>query len=428
MSSINELNEFIGKSVSPFHTVLAAADKFSECGFCELKSGKKWNVECGGKYFVRIYESSIIAFTIGENGIGTGNLRIAAAHTDFPCFKIKPSASIMENGYHKLNIEAYGGAILNTWLDRPLSIAGRLSVKGKDCFSPESVMVDFARPVLVIPNVAIHMNKGVNKGIELNIQKDMLPLADSIIKENIEKADLESRISELTGISKENILDYELYLYQHEKGEVTGFDNTLYSSPRLDNITSVKACIDGITGADVRKEGINAVAFFDNEEIGSRTKQGAASNILPMLLEKLYISLGKSREEYIDGIMNGIMVSVDVAHALHPDSPEKNDITNKPILNGGTVIKLAAGQTYANDALSSSLIRSLAQKSGTKCQTFVNKSDMSGGSTLGAILSAVLPMRTIDIGIPLLAMHSARELMGVEDQESLKNLLTCYFT
>ncbi|MDE6253773.1 MAG: M18 family aminopeptidase [Lachnospiraceae bacterium] len=428
MSTIKELNEFIKKSISPFHTACAAADEFRQSGFEELISGEKWNVKCGGKYFVKIYESSIAAFTIGENGIETGKLRIAAAHTDFPCFKVKPSASIMENGYHKLNTEVYGGAILNTWLDRPLSIAGRAAVRGKDCFSSESVMVDFAKPVLVIPNVAIHMNKSVNKGIELNSQKDMLPLADSIIKENMEKANLEERISELLHIPKKSILDYELYIYQYEQGEVTGFDNTLFSSPRLDNLTSVKACIDGITDADVRKEGINAVVFFDNEEVGSRTKQGAASNIFPMLLEKLYLSLGKSREDYINAVINGSIVSVDVAHALHPDSPEKNDITNKPVLNGGTVIKLAAGQTYANDAQSSALIRCLAEKSETKCQTFVNRSDMAGGSTLGAILSSVLPMRTIDIGIPLLAMHSARELMGVNDQESLKKLLTCYFT
>lgn len=428
MDTIKELNEFISKSVSPFHTAQTAAGMFRQNGFEELMQGERWDIKWGGKYFARIFDSSIAAFTIGRDGVGKGNLRIAAAHTDFPCLKIKPSASIMENGYHKLNIELYGGAILNTWMDRPLSIAGRAAIKGKDCFSTENVMVDFKRPVLLIPNLAIHMNKSVNKGIELNIQKDMLPLADCMVKENIENADLNSRLSELLGIPQDEILDYELYVYQCERGETAGFDNTMFSAPRLDNLTSVKACIDGITGAGVRDEGINAVVFFDNEEIGSRTKQGAASNAFPLLLEKLFISLGKSREEYIDGIMKGSMVSVDVAHALHPDSPEKNDITNKPVLNGGTVIKLAAGQTYANDAHSSALIKCLAEKSGTKCQTFVNRSDMSGGSTLGAILSAVLPMRTIDIGIPVLAMHSARELMGADDQKSLKKLLTCYFT
>lgn len=431
IDTIKELNEFIKKSVSPFHTVKAAAGEFSQHGFQELELGSKWEIVRGGKYFVKIFGSSIAAFTIGQNETDCDGLRIAAAHTDFPCFKIKPLADIFENGYHKLNTEVYGGPILNTWLDRPLSIAGRVVLKGGDCFLAKEVYADFKSPVLIIPNLAIHMNKNVNKGLELNRQKDMLPLADAaaaMVKESMESADLMSELSKLINVDTEEILDYELYVYQCEEGTVSGFNGTLFSSPRLDNITSVKACTDALINAGVRNGGINAAVFYDNEEIGSRTKQGAASNVFSMILEKIYLSLGKSREDFINGIINGTAVSVDVAHAVHPDSPEKNDITNKPVLNGGTVIKLAASQTYANDALASAMIKTLAEKSGTKCQTFVNRSDMPGGSTLGAISSAVLPMRTIDIGVPVLAMHSARETMGIYDQENIKKLLTCYFS
>lgn len=427
MDDMKQLNEFIRQSISPFHTAKAAAGEFRQCGFEELQTDGEWDIKPSGKYFVKIFDSSILAFTIGKNGVRNGNLRIAAAHTDFPCFKIKPQADIQENGYHKLNTEVYGGPILNTWLDRPLSIAGKVVLRGEGDLSMESRMVDFGEPVVVIPNLAIHMNRNVNKGVELNKQKDLLPLTDTI-KKDLEGKDLYERIAQLLEVRKEQILDYELYLYQCEKGEVIGFDKTLYSSPRLDNLTSVKACLDAVKDADVRENGINAVVFFDNEEIGSRTKQGAASNILPMLLEKICLSEGLSREEYINLVIGGSMISVDVAHGIHPDFPEKNDLTNKPVLNGGTVIKIAAGQSYANDAQASAYIKLLAEKSKTPCQTFVNRSDMQGGSTLGAITSALLPMRTIDIGIPLLAMHSARELMGVEDQESLKKLLTCYFS
>lgn len=431
IDTIKELNQFIRKSVSPFHTAKAAANEFGRHGFQELELGSKWEISQEGKYFVKIFGSSIAAFTIGQKGTECSGLRIAAAHTDFPCFKIKPLASIFENGYHKLNTEVYGGPILNTWLDRPLSIAGRVALKGKDCFSARAVNVDFEKPVLVIPNLAIHMNKNVNKGLELNRQKDMLPLADaavSLVNESMENTDLLSELSKLINVDTGEILDYELYIYQCEEGAVSGFNGTLFSSPRLDNITSVKACTDALINAGVREDGINAVVFYDNEEIGSRTKQGAASNVFSMILEKIYLSLGKSREDFINGVLNGNAVSVDVAHAIHPDSPEKNDITNKPVLNGGTVIKLAAAQTYANDALASAMVKSLAEKSGVKCQTFVNRSDMPGGSTLGAITSAVLPMRTIDIGVPVLAMHSARETMGIYDQENIKKLLTCYFS
>lgn len=426
MNNIKELKGFIEKAVTPFHAVIAVEDNLKEKGFEELKLSGKWSVLCGKRYYVKVYDSSIVAFTVGENGIDGGNLRICSAHTDFPCFKLKPQASVKDSGYHKINIEVYGGPILNTWLDRPLSIAGKITLRGNDVFGLEHRFIDFKRPVITIPNLAIHMNREINKGIELNKQKELLPVADAI-SDNVGKLDILERIAQMESISIEDIIDYELYIYQTEKGECVGLDSSMFSAPRLDNMTSVKAAMDAITESD-RANGINMVAFFDNEEIGSRTKQGAASNILSLIIEKLLISFGMNRQQYIDLILNGFMISADVAHGMHPNYQEKSDIVNKPLLNNGTVIKISANQSYANDADGISTIKLLAEKSGTRCQTFVNRSDMIGGSTLGAITSTVLPMRTIDIGVPILAMHSARELMGVEDQHDITELIKAFFT
>lgn len=424
MDSIIQLGNFIEKSTSPFHVVETVAKQLESNDFKELSMCGKWNLEHGKKYYVKMYDTSLVAFTVGniENDV---KLKIVSAHTDFPCFRIKPCADIKENGYHKLNTEVYGGPILNTWMDRPLSMSGRVCVKDKSGIT--SVLMDFEEPILTIPNLAIHMNRNVNKGVELNRQKDMLPLAD-VIRDELNNSNFVQRIAKKLCVDESEIIDYEMYVYQYEKGECIGFDKTLYSSPRLDNITSVCAATEAIIMADIPTDGINMTVFFDNEEIGSGTKQGAASNAFPMLLEKMMFSLGKDRQDYIDAVFDGFMLSVDVAHAVHPNSPEKSDVCSRPVLNGGVVIKVAANQSYAGDALASSKIRLCAEKCGTKCQTFVNKSDMQGGSTLGAIVSSRLPMRTLDIGIPLLAMHSAREIMGIDDQKSLKKLLTCYFS
>ncbi len=427
MGTIEELNKFIKKATSPFHTVDSVCEELKAKGFTELNMAGKWEIQKKGRYYVKVYDSTLMAFTVGENGIAGGDLRVCSAHTDFPCFKLKPDAVINENGYRKINTELYGGAILNTWLDRPLSVAGRVIIKGKGDLEVENRLVDFKRPVMIIPNLAIHLNREVNKGVELNRQKEMLPIADIISKE-ADKFCLEERLAGLINVKNEDILDYELYIYQCEEGEKIGFDKTMFSSPRLDNLTSVKAAVDGITGAEERESGINMVILYDNEEIGSRTKQGAQSDIILLLFEKIMLSLGKTREDMIDYLINGKMISADVAHGVHPNYPEKSDITNKPMLNGGTVIKIAASQSYANDGVASAFIKLLAKKSKTQCQTFVNRSDMSGGSTLGAITSTILPMRTIDIGVPILAMHSARELMGVNDQKCIKKLLTCFFS
>lgn len=420
-----DLLKFIDFSVSPFHAVKASEDILKKAGFSELLTTKEWQLKLGGKYFTQVYGSTLIAFTVGENP--RARLRIAAAHTDFPCLRIKPAASLAENGYGKLNVEVYGGMILNTWLDRPLSVAGKVVLAGKDAFSPKTKYIDIKRPLLTIPNLAIHMNRKVNEGVELNRQKDMLPLATMLPKELKDTDFFADLLAKELACEKEEILSYELTVYPTENGCVFGFAEEFISSPRLDNLTAVKGCLDGLLEGKC-PDGINIIALFDNEEVGSRTKQGAGSLVLPQIIERIYETLGYSRQAYFADIAGGFMLSVDVAHAMHPNMPEKNDITNKPILNGGVALKVAASQSYAGDAEAVAVIRGLCQEAELSYQYFVNRSDITGGSTLGSIASSLLPMRTMDIGIPILAMHSARETMGLKDQATLKKLLCVFFS
>ncbi|MBR3646669.1 MAG: M18 family aminopeptidase [Lachnospiraceae bacterium] len=419
----------ISECVSPFHVVKHSAEVLKDADFKQLDLNNMWKLNSGGKYYVQVFDSSIVAFTIGEkeNEDKNNNIRIATAHCDFPCLRIKPNSEIKESGYLKLNVEMYGGAILNTWLDRPLSIAGKVVLKSEDIFNPKVRLVDIERPVLTVPNLAIHINRDVNKGYELNKQKDMLPILDTIKDDVNEKGRLLKLIADEINVNPDDILDMELCAYQCEKGAVVGMDRTMVSSPRLDNITSVEACLYGITRAK-RSKGINMIAMFDNEEVGSKSKQGAGSTILANILERIYLSLGYSREDYLTDSANGRIISADVAHCVHPNYVEKNDITSKATLNGGVVIKKDSTQKYANDAQGVAIVKGLCDNAGVKSQVFVNRSDGTGGSTLGSIVSTVLPMRTIDVGVPLLAMHSARELMGVKDQYYLNEMIRQLFS
>lgn len=424
MNCAEELLDFISRCVSPFHTVDTAGGILKKADFKELNLAEDWQLKAEKKYFVNVYDSTFIAFI--PHIEMHGGLRIAAAHTDFPCLKLKPSADAVQNGYGRLNAEIYGGMILNTWLDRPLSLAGKVALKGKSVFEPECRLVDFARPLMTIPNLAIHMDRKINEGKALNRQKEMLPLAFMADGKSDEGYLLKLLAKQLK-CKVEDILSYELYVYQAEQGCVLGFDDEFISSPRLDNLTSVKACLSGIL-ADKRKAGLDMIVLFDNEEVGSRTKQGGASMVLPNVLERIYLSLGYTRQQLLADIHKGFMLSIDVAHALHPNYPEKNDITNKPVLNGGTALKTAASQSYAGDAQAVAVVKALCEKYKAPYQQYVNRSDIPGGSTLGSIASSLLPVRTMDIGIPILAMHSARETMGAKDQKSLETLVKAFFT
>lgn len=419
-----ELLSFIEGATSPFHTVKVGAELLAKNGYTEISMAEKWKLQQGGRYYTRVYGSSLIAFAIGEKPrVG---LRIASAHTDFPCLRIKPAATVAENGYGKVNVEIYGGMVRSTWMDRPLSLAGKVVLQGRDAFHPIVRLIDFKRPLMIIPSLAIHMNRQMNEGVELNPQKDMLPLLFMLDKkEKNPEAFLDLLAAELA-CEREKILSYELTVYPAEKGCLVGAQQEFISSPRLDNLTSVKACVTGLL-AGARKDGINVAALFDNEEVGSHTKQGAGSLVLSILLERIYTSLGYTREDYLADVADGFMLSADVAHAMHPNVPEKNDITNKPVLNGGVTLKIAASQSYAGDAEAIAVVTEICRQSEIPYQYFVNRSDIKGGSTLGSILSAMLPMRTMDIGVPILAMHSARETMGANDQAAIDALIGAFF-
>lgn len=425
-SDVKQLIRTLEASVSPYHAVEEGKRQLEEAGFVELNQNEKWNLEKGKGYFLTPYGSSLIGFYIGEDSKVDDMLRIEAAHTDWPSFKIKSLPEKNSNGYLTLNVETYGGPILNTWLDRPLSIAGRVSTKGEELFAPKMHLVNFDRNLLTIPNIAIHMNREVNKGIELNKQVDMLPLV-GILTEELNKDNwfIDLLADELK-VEKNEILDYELYVYNRDSAEIIGLGEEMLLAPRIDNITSVQACLTGLIHGK-RKKGINVIALFDNEEVGSMTKQGGDSNLLPIILERLYLSLGYTREDYLAAIASGMMLSVDVAHAIHPNHPEKADITNQITLNDGVALKLSGNQKYATDSEAIGILMQLCQANGISYKKFANRSDIIGGSTLGSLTSSILPMKTIDLGVAILAMHSSRELMGVKDQENLCSLMKAFF-
>lgn len=428
VNSAKYLLERIGKSTSPFHAVLTVGEDLDEAGFISLDFSKDWDMELeyGGKYYVTVYDSTLIAFTIGQTMADEGNLRLAMAHTDFPCFKIKPNPEMKQNGYGRINVEPYGGMINYSWLDRPLSVAGKVALKGEDAFHPEVRFVDFARPIATIPSLAIHMNREVNKGVELNYQRDMLPIVEVLEESLGGEQFFREALAKECGAEPEEILDYELYIYQYEKGELVGLNETMISSPRLDNITSVTACIKGLIQAQ-RDKGINLAVVFDHEEVGSRSKQGAGGNSLPYVIERIYEALGLSRAQYLKDITDGFALSVDVAHCMHPNHPDKNDPTNPVKMNGGVTIKMAARQSYVSSCESAATVQQLCAMADVPCQKFVNRSDIPGGGTLGSIASAYLPMQMQDVGVAMASMHSARELMGMKDQYYLEQLITCLF-
>ncbi|MBO5373792.1 MAG: M18 family aminopeptidase [Lachnospiraceae bacterium] len=423
---MTQLLELLEKGVSACHVVMAAEESLKKEGFTPLYMEKEWEIVLGGRYYINHHDTTLVAFTVGENYTQSDSIRLAAAHTDFPCLKIKPNPEVCLKSYGKVNVECYGGGIWNTWLDRPLSIAGRVALKSEDVFAPKMRFVDFNRPLMTIPNLAIHMNREVNKGIELNKQTDMLPIIGCIPTEQKDEKFFLELLAEELQVNKEEILDYELTVYVAEKPFFTGIKEAFISSPRLDNLTSVYALLQGISKGN-RRGGINVAALFDHEEIGSRTKQGAASLLLRDILLRIVKNLGGNEKDAESAIYRSMLLSVDVAHALHPNQPGKMDITNQPALNKGFCIKEASGQSYATDCRAVAVVQQICEQENILYQKFVNRSDMPGGSTLGAIASSILPIPTVDMGVPILAMHSARELMGREDIDSLVRFLSAWY-
>lgn len=422
------LMAFANTSTSPFHVVNKCEVMLKNADFEQLTLDQKWHLKEGHSYMVDLFGSGLVAFKVGKNM--RHNMRIAAAHTDFPNIRIKPNPTIKKEGYISVNVEMYGGLIEHTWLDRPLSISGKVVIRGEHPFEPKTILVDLKEPVMTIPSLAIHMDHTVNNGAKFNRQTQMLPLMGQEVKDIIENSlisiDLEDALAKQIQCEKEDILFFDLGLYPTEPACTIGFDEEFISSARLDNLTSVKACVEGLT-LDISEVGLHMIALFDNEEVGSRTKQGADSMILMQIIQRIYMSMNYTLAECYEDISKGFMLSIDVAHGYHPNYSEKNDLTNKPVLNGGVVIKYASSQKYAGDAEAVAVIKTLCEECNIPHQIYVNRSDIAGGSTLGSMLSSLVPMRAMDIGVPLLAMHSVRELMGAKDQKALEELVSIFF-
>ena len=422
-----DLFDLLSKAVSAFECVKESENRLVKAGFEKIDYAKEWNLAPGGKYVINHHDTTLFAFSVGENYKTGDMLRLAAAHTDYPCFRLKPNPDFKTDVYAQVNMEVYGGPILNTWLDRPLGVAGRVAVRSNDVFKPEMKFYVSKKPVMIIPNLAIHMNPEVNKGVELNRQTDLMPIIDALSKEETSTDYFLSFLSEELEVAKEDILDFELNTYVMEEPSFVGIKDSMISSPRLDNQTSVQALLDGIMYGG-RKNGINVIALFDHEEIGSRSKQGAASILLHDMMERVLRNLGANEEEIARVIYEAMLLSVDVAHGLHPNKVAKMDITNKPVLGQGFCIKEACSQSYATDAEAIAILCQICDNNKIPYQKFANRSDMPGGGTLGAIASAILPVKTVDLGIPLLSMHSARELMGSADMDALASAVTAYFS
>lgn len=404
-----QLLEFIENSPTCFHAVQAMTDILSAEGFTELKENQKWHIENGGRYFVTRNGSSLTAFTVPVQEMK--GMHIIASHSDSPSFKIKENPELESEGHYiRLNVEGYGGMIRAPWFDRPLSVAGRVIVKDKAQGGFRSILVDIGRDLVMIPNLAIHMDRQINDSCKYNIQKDMLPIYGDLSA----KGTFMKLIADTAGVPEEEILGHDLFLYNRQKGTVWGASGEFLSCSRLDDLQCAFASLKGFL-AGKRQEYLAVHCVLDNEEVGSGTKQGAASTFLYDTLTRIHTSLGLSQEDYLIHLADSFMISADNAHAVHPAHTDKADPANRPYINGGIVIKFSASQKYCTDGVSAAIFRDLCQRAGVPVQTFVNRSDMAGGSTLGNISNTQVALNTVDIGLPQLAMHSPYETAGVKD-------------
>ena len=427
MCEQKNLFEMLRAGVTPFMCVEECMRRLSEQGFENLDYEAAWNLVPGGKYMVNHHGTTLFAFTVGKEWKAGDMLRMAAAHTDYPCLRIKPNADFVTNGYAQVNVEVYGGPILNTWLDRPLGVAGRVALRSDNPFKPNMVLYRCKKPIMTIPNLAIHMNREVNSGVELNKQTDMMPIMDMLSGEQKETKYFMAFLAKELGVEEKDILDFELSVFLMEEPMYIGVEDSFISAPRIDNLSSVSALVSAIMDGQ-RLDGINLIALFDHEEIGSGTKQGAASVMLHDMSRRILDKLGANTEEIERTLYGAMMLSVDVAHGLHPNKVGKMDITNKPVLGKGLCIKQACGQSYATDSETIGIFCQICDSKEIPYQRFVNRSDVVGGGTLGNLAARNFPVKTMDIGVPMLAMHSARELMGTKDIDSLKDAVTAYFS
>ncbi|WP_417099085.1 M18 family aminopeptidase [Leyella stercorea] len=433
---IKRLLSFLDASPVNFLAVKNIADTLAANGFRRINPALPLGeVKSGDRFFVTKNDSSIYAFRIGNKPIADAGFHMICAHCDSPTFRIKPNAEMLtEGGIVKLNTEVYGGPIMSTWFDRPLTLAGRVIVRGEDVMQPETLLLHIKRPLLQISNLAIHFNRQVNDGVALSKQKDVLPLLGQITSQletdnllmNVILEELNSTIADCQFCAKD-VLDFDLYLADATPACTFGVHNEFISSGRLDDLSMCYAGLEALIASDTT-DTTQVLALFDNEETGSQTKQGAGSPFFAYILKRIAMSQSHTEEAYYQAVERAFMISADNAHAWHPNYPEKYDPTNHPMLGGGPVIKFNAAQKYASDAVSAAVFAGLCEKAGVPCQRFVNHSDVAGGSTLGNILASSIPLRGVDMGNAILAMHSCRETGSVVDHEYCVKVFTEFFS
>lgn len=436
-----EITEYLDRGKSPYQVVAVAKERLLEAGFHELTFDEDFVIDAGGRYFVSPYPTVLFGFTVAKD-LHNGSMHIACAHTDFPCLKLKSHPEMTEEGNPamvRVNVECYGGLLKKTWFDRPLGVAGKVILKTENPYIPREVLFDSEMPWCILPSLAPHLDKDIEKK-EVDVQKEMLPLF--LIWRNekpCSKQMLIEALAQRLEVNADDILDYDLYLYNAEPACFVGFDSAMISSARIDNIASVAALIEGLingynTFFKSKREkkceiltDFNVIALFDNEEIGSRSKQGADSMLLSWITEKILESPLCQGIHYKNAMAKSLLLSVDGAHALHPNYTEKSDPSNKVFMGGGIVLKTSATQRYVTDSRASAIVAGLCQREGLPYQKQVNRSGLAGGQTLGPITSSYLPIVAADIGVPMLAMHSAKELCHKEDYEALKKLMEVWF-
>ncbi|MBD5357139.1 MAG: M18 family aminopeptidase [Bacteroides sp.] len=428
------LLQWLNESTCNFLAVKTIKKELDTHGFKELHQSDAWEILPNEKYYMIKNDSAIFAFISGTETPALHGFHIISAHSDSPCFKIKPNAEIYgDGGVVSLNVEKYGGGILYTWFDRPLSMSGRVMLESDNPLSPQCVVFDLKRPVVTIPHLAIHFNRAVNDGNPLSVQDDLKPVIGYFSKEEIAEAKshggfVKVMVAKHLGISPEKIIDYEICLYPFESAQLCGMNSEYFQSGRIDDLSMVFAGLEALVkSTDHDTKATRFLAVFDNEETGSGTKQGAASPVMANILERIVAAYGGGKENYFRSIASSFMISADDAHAWHPNYSKKYDPTNHPVIGGGPVIKINANCKYMTDALGAAVFRNLCSLSDIKCQTFVNHSDVAGGSTLGNILTSQLDLAGVDMGAPIWAMHSARETAGVADHLMIVKVFTEFY-
>ena len=429
---IKRLLDFLDKSPVNFLAVKNIVSELELNGYHRIDPSMPLpSLKAGDKLYVTKNDSSVYAFHIGRQPIADKGFHMICAHSDSPTFRVKPNAEMLsEGGMIRLNTEVYGGPIMSTWMDRPLTLAGRVIVRGEDVTAPETMLIHVKRPLLQITNLAIHFNRQVNDGVKLSKQKDMLPLLGQITNTleagNLLMNVILEELNKERHVSKEDILDFDLYLADATPACTYGVHNEMISSGRLDDLSMCFAGLEALLAAK-DSDTTQVLAIFDNEETGSQTKQGAASPFLAFMLKRIALAQSNTEEAYYQAVERAFMISADNAHAWHPNYPEKYDPTNHPVLGGGPAIKFNAAQKYASDAVSAAIFAGICQKAGVPCQKFVNHSDVAGGSTLGNILASSIPLKGVDMGNAILAMHSCRETGSTKDHEYCVKAFTEFY-